>query len=299
MNTRLKVYIGVVAFMILLIILSIVFANPYKVYLLANNETAQFFSPKAETSDLLRDESTSQPAAPSAQRELQFDGQTITLQYNQILSNEMNAYTTEDHKVTCWYAGADTLRLISAESWFTIPERTAATEDDYLNWIYQQVGSYYTENWEVYTKSCTTTVLSTASGVPEQIERDGFVTAGQQETVAAYVFTFTKYLGQYETSDMIQAYIRPDNGFVALGFSAHNFDDAQPLEINMGQLETAVKDFLRKSIDKSKYSYISHELLQPTLSYVEGKLCCVCTVSLQLEAGEETMTVRQQLAVTW
>lgn len=299
MNTRLKIYIGVVVFMIILIVMSIIFANPYKVYLLANDETAQYFAAKTETSASLRDKSAPEPVTPAEQKELLFGGQSITLRYNQLLSNEMNAYTTEDNKVTCWFTGSDTLRLISAEGWFATEERSAATEEDYLNWIYQQVGSYYAENWEVYTKSCTTTILSTATGVPEQIERDGFVTAGEQETVAAYVFTFTKYIGQYETSDMIQAYIRPDNGFVALGFSAHNFDDAQPVEINMGQLESAVKEFLRKSVDKSKYSYISHDLQQPTLSYVEGKFCCVCTVSLQLAAGEETLTIQQQLAVTW
>jgi len=294
---RLQIYIGVVVFMIVAIIISAIFENPYRVYLASNTDIESVFKAKTATVDKLK-KSVKSSSEPLPLRELMLDSNAVALRYSETLSNEMYAYTTADSKVVCWYSiDSDKLRLMSAEGWFLADDE--ADESDYLNWIYKQVGNYYAENWDDYVCTCSTTILSTASGAPQQIERDGFqASAGKQETISAYVFTFTKYLGQNETTDIIQAYIRPGNGFAALEFSAHNFDEAEPVEIRTDRLDDAVKSFLRRSVDKTKYTYISQELSQPKITYIGKKLCCVCNATIHLEASGETVTVQQQLIIT-
>lgn len=297
MNKRLQLYIGVIVLMILLIILSVIFGNHYRVYLLS--DAAPIFLEDTPTSKDIGSPKVSD-ALPAQEKQLQFLGQSVALLYNEVLSNEMHAYTSEDNKINCWYAvDTDKIRLISAEGWFYLPPGTAVTESSCLEWIYQQVSMYYAEDWSMYKHTCATAILSTASGVPQQIERSGFVAAaGERESISAYVFTFTRSVGELETTDVIQAYIRPDNGFVALEFSAHNFDDTAVVKVNMKHLENAVKDFLRDHVDKTQYKYISHRMQQPKLSYINGQLCCVCNVSIEVTSATETQTIEKQLAVT-
>lgn len=301
MSKRFQLYIGVVILMIVLIILSVIFDNPYHVFLMDNASDMQIFAAGAPTVELLGNVSAdSANGLPDAQKALTFEEDSINIHLNEMLSHEMLAYTSEDNKITCWFsAEGDKLRLISAEDWFSSPQGSNITEEDCLRWIYDRVAVYYTENWDDYTLSCSTVILSTADGKPQQFERNGFLVApSEQETISAYVFTFTKSLDTQETTDLIQAYIRPDNGFAAIEFSAHNFDDAKPVSVSTDKLEDAVGRFIRKYIDKTKYTYAEHEIHHPKLSYISGKLCFICTVSIRVAFGDETLNIQQQLAVT-
>lgn len=294
MKKRLYVYLGVVIFTLILVIISAVYESAYRVYLLP--EAAPIFSSKAKTSE---DFGTNEESlAPKATHELNFCGKTVMLTYNEQLSNEMHAYTSIDGVVNCWYdTHTGKIRLLSAEKWFSLPEGSEVTEETCLNWLYEQVAPHYTESWDSYARTCATTVLSLESGAPQQLQRDGFVLPDEGETVMAYTFTFRRMIGQFGTSDIIQAYIHPGNGFAAVEFSAHKFDDPNVPEVDMNRLGREIKTFLRRNINENIYTYVRHELRQPTFAYINNTLCMVCSVSVVVESETGMQTFDQQLAI--
>lgn len=293
MKKRLYVYLGVVAVMVVLVILSAVYESNYRVYLVP--EVASIFENDAKTTDFIgKPESV---LLPEQTRNIAIDGIDFPLSYNESLSNEMYAYTSEDNRVNCWFdKHSGSIRLISVENW--LPDQSATlSEQEYLNWIYNQVAVHRSENWAEYKKSCTTTVISLESGMPQQVQRDGFVLPGENETVFAYVFTFTKMMGEFETSDVIQAYIHPENGFAAVEFSAHRFDNTVAPSVDLSRMTGAIKRFIKLSLDTKKYTYIRHELGQPKFTYINHTLCMICTVSIEVIAEDGVHTVDQQLAI--
>lgn len=294
MKKRLYIYLGVVALMLAAVIVSAIYENAYRVYLLP--EVSQVFKEKTATSADFG--SAESKISAKATRELNFRDNTVTVNYNEALSNEMHAYSTEDNRINCWYdTHTDALRLISAEDWFPVALRSGVTEEECLNWVYEQVAPYYTENWDTYRLSCTTVLLSTQSGAPVQMEKSGFSVAGENETVMSYVFSFTRMIGEFETADTIQAYIHPENGFAAVEFSAHRFDETTLPDVDMARLRSEIKHFIRTSLNTKKYEYVRHELQQPKFAYINSTLCIVCSVSVEVTSKDGAQVIGQQLAV--
>lgn len=293
MKKRLYIYIGVVLLMTALVIASAIYENAYKVYLLP--EISSVFRESVATSTKFGTHGAAQDAERT--KTVMVDGESVNVSYNEMLSNEMYAYTSEDNRVTCLFDKYDgNIRMLSVEGWFPTAEEEP-TEQAYLNWIYRQTAAYYEEDWSAYRFSCSTMVMSSTSGAPQQLQRDGYSEPSESETVSAYLFTFTKVIDGYETSDIIQAYIHPENGFAALEFSAHDFDSITLPKVDTARVSREIKSFLRASLNFKEHTYIRHELRQPKFAYIHNTLCLICSVSMEVTAENGTQVIDQQLAV--
>lgn len=257
----------------------------YSVYILPDSSGPQVLKEDAPSVDQITASTSDKKTDPPAEsREVVHDDHLHEIFLNHQLTGQWNVYTSSDNAVTCWFdPETGKLRMISAENWLQAQDQKTMDADEYIEWIKLHVSEYYSENWSEYMVSCKTEILNTLTGTAEpEIKYDFYVPYETYETVNSYTFTFTKYLGDYATTDAIQAYIRPDNGLVVLEFSAHNFDNAEPVEPDLELIHASVYQFVTDSFSSSEYSYLMHSTQNQRFGYINGHLSMICTVKIAL-----------------
>jgi len=257
----------------------------FDIYIMPGGSGPEIFLDNLPTADQIpRSGSVETPEEPAQTREILFGEQLHPLRYSESASNDCYVYTDSGNVLTCGFSPyGGTLRMLAANGW--LPPETASTmnEDDYLDWIKEQVSVYYTENWEQYRVSCTTEIRDSFYGKDSVHEEKGFSTPfDSYESVDAYTFTFTKYLGEYATTDVIRAYIRPETGYVSLEFSEHTFDNAPDVKIDQELIQASVFRYLSKAIIEGQYSCTQHTSVKPTLGYINGHLVYLCTIEIDV-----------------
>ena len=246
---------------------------------------------KEDTPVWTESNNTNNAPTPSETKEVRYQDALHELTYNKGLSVDWNIYNSADGKITCWFdKQTGKLRMISAENWFDLRNSEDLEQDLFTKWIKTAVSEYYTEDWSAYTLSCQTTITDNYTGTPVISIKNGFhAPYDKYEVVTAYTFKFTKYMGNHATADAIQAYIRMDTGFVALEFSGHAFDGIETIEIDSNKLTRSINQFVTTHINTGKYSYQKYWLRDQRLAYLNGKLCYLTTVIV------EVLTIKDEI----
>ena len=262
----------------------------YTIYRMSGGSGPDIFLDSTPTADQIPDTGNGEtPEDPAQTREILFMKHLYPLQFEEDPSGDYYVYTGNAGKLTCHFASnGGMLRMLAAESWLAPEKAAAMSEDDYLNWIKEQVSVYYTEDWTQYTLSCTTQIRDSFYGKDSVHKENGFVTpVDSYESVDSYTFTFTKYLGEYTTTDLIRAHIRPQTGYTSLEFSPHDFDNSQAVKVDHELILASIFQFLSDSIGKSQYSYTKHSSKNPTLTYIKGHLTYLCTIQIDVTSLNE------------
>ena len=102
------------------------------------------------------------------------------------------------------------------------------------------------------------------------------------EKVTMYCFYFTRYIGEYATSDQIRVSFSPGSDFLCIRFSPHTFDEYNDcnIEIDKDILSSSIDAFLMENIDTSKHSYKGFELQDDDIiiTKVDDKIYCRCMI---------------------
>jgi len=209
----------------------------YSIYRMPNGTGPNIFLDSAPTADQITDISSAEkPDDPPQAREILFMGELYPLQYEEGLSENYGdsyVYTGNGEKLTCLFSSnGGMLQMLTADSWLAPEAAASMSDDDYLNWIKEQVSMYYTEDWDQYTLTCTTQIRDSFYGKDSVHTENGFITpVDSYESIDSYTFTFTKFLDEYSTTDVIRAHIRPKTGYASLEFSPHDFDNHQTMDV--------------------------------------------------------------------
>ena len=225
-------------------------------------------------------------------KQIEINGETIELKYkNTEGSIYRNVHVYEDHegKVSGrYYVENDALAQIAAYDKIPFPAESVDAEPEYIDWAKSLLSSYGVNDLDTYEYSCETCILdsgisSSGKGYASNNPFDYFcLPSGSNESLSSYKFRFAKYVGDYKTSDSVSVYIGFRTGLIIVQFNNDEFSSMDELQIDRAEVENSLDQYIKDSINYDNCSLHSYSITDEVLRFIDGKLCCVYTVSIKL-----------------
>lgn len=180
------------------------------------------------------------------------------------------------------------------------------TEEEFKDWICEFLVDLGQKDFLLgglpYTYSCETKVITSGADFAGQRTVEGFYTAREDlqdvtEEVSAYIFNYTRFLGDVPTSDRVRVYISRNT--IIIHLDEKRFSEMKAPELDMTACEEAVENFVNANLDTKKYTLASYEAKDAYLTYIGEKLCLVYAVELNLtnNISGGTIVTAQKVAV--
>lgn len=183
-----------------------------------------------------------------------------------------------------YYDESQKLSSITAtRSYFSLPNNLKS-EDDYLSWIKELLKSFGVSDLSGYEYSCKTGLTISGDNWAAGDTKDYFYQDYDPscEKLTRYEFTYTKKINQYKISDNINISISLSTERMSISFDQGQFSNVSKIELDEAKMQKTLEQYVNNCVDTQKYELLSYTVKDQTLTYVDGKLCIVCSVELNL-----------------
>lgn len=256
----------------------------YEVKLLNKTDSSLFRSDVKYISSFI--DSNDEIVNPKAEKakEITICENKYSLHYSKSLdtgTSIIDIYESEDKKYECRFnSSKNRLNRIVANTLGEDYFAPLKTEDDYVDWCKKLLEQYGIDDLSKFEYSCETGVVVSGENFTRQDIRPYFCEAGKTDgEVSLYRFYFRRYVDLMPTADCYSFYIRPKTGLLIVRFSAELFAETSTINADEEQIKTAIDSFLNE-YKNDKYSISSYNIEQYRLSYIDNRLCCVCSVAI-------------------
>lgn len=291
MRKNKKIYVGfILVIMISLFTLSLASCNNetatlQRVVMLGNFD-GDIFHSSVESVDLVEKKYQDEDADKTKSIVLA-NGKHEDVLYVQSKKDELSdiaIYSSENENISCYYdSKSDLLIQICAEN-DTIPiPNHITTESEYRDWAEQLLTVYGVEDLSSYRYSCQTNVVVSNEKSAYQDQYMYFYTdVKSNERISQRHFTYTKYFGEYPTTDTIIISVFPLTGSVIIKFDDHNFADLTEVTFDESTIVATIHSYIANSINKEKYAFVSMNIIHKTLTCIETEVCLRVGVEIKL-----------------
>ena len=256
----------------------------YEVKLLNKTDSSLFGSEVKYLSSF--NDSNDEIVNPKAEKakEITIGEDKYSLNYSKSLdtgTSIIDIYESEDEKFECRFNSTkNRLNRIAANTLGEDYFAPLKTEGDYVDWCKNLLKQYGIDDISEFEYSCETGVVISGEDFTHQDIRPYFCEAGKTDgEVSLYRFYFRRYVDLMPTADCYSFYIKPKTGFLIVRFSAELFADTSTINADEEQIKTAIDSFFNE-YKNDKYSISSYNIEQYRLSYIDNRLCCVCSVAI-------------------
>lgn len=197
---------------------------------------------------------------------------------------DMTVYQSKSKDITCYYDKNSDLpiQIVIQNGAIPIPD-TDAVESDYRDWVEQVLATYGINDLSDYRYLCQTSV--TVSN-PESLYNDHYMyfytDIKSNESINDRTFTYTKYCGDYPTTDRI--YVNVSHFFqnVIIKFDRHQFTNDTEPPFNEEMITNAVRSYITNSVNTEKYKLDSMNIKNERLTVVDNQICMEIDVEITL-----------------
>ena len=191
-------------------------------------------------------------------------------------------YSSENGNISCRYdSKSNLLTQISTENNIIPIPNNITNESDYRNWVKNLLTIYGVNNLSSYKYSCETSVAISNENSYYQYQYPYFYTdLAVNEKITKYIFTYTKYLNGYPTTDRISVYISIPNENVIIKFDEQDFIDIPKATIDDSTIITTINSYSMSSLNTDKYKLASMQIMNKTLTRFENKVCLKVDVEM-------------------
>ncbi len=202
---------------------------------------------------------------------------------------QANKYQSSDEKVyfTCSESTHEIYRIRATRDYFALPDNLKS-EEDYLNWIKELLKGYGVSDLSAYEYSCKTGLTEFGDDWAGGASRDYFYQDIDPtcEKLSNYEFTYTRIIDGYVTSDKISIYISFTTDMLLVSFDQGQFANVGKIELDEMKMLETLDEYVKKCVDTEKHELVSYKVKEKTLTYVDQKLCMVCSVEMLLNPLE-------------
>lgn len=215
------------------------------------------------------------------------NGRVEEVCYEQSIKDELRDYTvysSENANLSCYYdASSDNLIQIYATNNEIVIPKEAELESSYRDWVESLLTFYGVEDLSVYAYSCqTSVVVSNENATYQETYAYFYSNEKANEKISCRVFTYTKYVADYPTTDRIEVSIFEETGSVIVKFDEHKFDEPVELSFDESAINTAVESFVTSSVNSEKYKFKSMSIKNQVLTHYDNEVCIKVTAEVEL-----------------
>lgn len=231
-------------------------------------------------------------ANANTQADLSLKNNPITVAYKETLmdtyGNQINHYQSTDGKIEAKYdkENGKLVQITATKSDFQMPE-DLQTEEDYLTFVKEVLKDYGVTDLSSYQYSCKTGLCVFGENYAYGDSKDCFYRDFDPscEELSYYEFRFDKIIDGYHTSDSIQINISIDSiDTMFIRFDAGKFENVTKIELSESKMLETLDEYVKGVVHTEKYELLSYKVNNQTLTYVDGKLCNMYTVELNLKS---------------
>lgn len=216
-------------------------------------------------------------------------GNTEKIMYQYSTKNDITDLAVyENSNISCYFDSKTDrmLQIFAKNNSINIPD-SVKTEADYRAWIEQLLSSYDVGNLSDYNYSCQTSVIvSSENGVTQNQLAYFYTDVKSNERVSRRVFTYTRYISGYPTTDRIYISISPITGSVIIKFDERDFANYSFFSCDETQIISAVDSYIFSSINTELYEVSSSNIVNRSLVMIENEAGIMVDVELKLCAKE-------------
>lgn len=215
------------------------------------------------------------------------NGDSEVVRYVQSKKSELTdiaIYSSDSKDISCYYdSKSDLLSQIYAKNNTILVPTNITTEADYRDWVENLLTIYGAHNLSSYRYSCQTNVIVSNEESTYQDQYTYFYTdIKTNERISKYVFTYTKYIDDYPTTDTVTVSISALTGSVIIKFDKGDFTDVADVTIDNSTIKTAIDSYIADSINTNKYEFVSTQITEKTLTRIESEVCVRVEVEISL-----------------
>ena len=97
-----------------------------------------------------------------------------------------------------------------------------------------------------------------------------------------YEFRYARIIDGHVTSDYIRIYISISTDMMILNFDQEQFANVGKIELDETKILETLDEYVKGCVNIEKYELLSYTVKNQTLTYVDQKLCMVCSVEMIL-----------------
>ncbi len=205
------------------------------------------------------------------------NGVPTVLNYEKSWRNQYSAqslYSSADEKVSYRY-NFDTGKLdyVSINGYDMSAISDFSSEEDYISWCEKVLESYVEVDLDDYVYSCNTLISISHEDAAWNETRGGFISElSDTEKVHSYTFYFTKYFGDFKTSDEFSVTVYPDSNRLTVNLDAGQFSAFEEINIDTEEIEAAIDSFVKDN--KRDGAFLkSYEISDRLLTFINGRMC--------------------------
>ncbi|MGM9646944.1 MAG: hypothetical protein ACI3YH_02290 [Eubacteriales bacterium] len=220
---------------------------------------------------------------------LMLGGKEISTNYVESFTDfkggQANKYQSSDGIVsfTCSEATHEIYSIRASRDYFALPNNLKS-EEDYLNWVKEVLKSYGVTDLSAYEYSCKTGLTEFGDDWAGGASKDYFYKDIDPtcETLSNYEFTYTRIIDGYVTADNISIYISIATDRLFIAFDKGQFANVAKIELDEERMLETLEQYVKECVNTEKYELLSYTVKNQTLTYVDQKLCMVCSVEMNL-----------------
>lgn len=225
----------------------------------------------------------------ASQMTLSYDNNSHSVFYKQsyigAYGNQFDQYQSETESLAVHYLNKTNkiTQITATRDYFALPDNLKS-EEDYLNWIKELLKGYGVTDLSAYEYSCKTGLTEFGDDWAGGASRDYFYEDIDPtcEELTSYTFTYTRIIDGYVTSDYIRIYISISTDMMILNFDQEQFANVAKIELDETKMLETLDEYVKGCVNIEKYELLSYTVENQTLTYVDQKLCMVCSVEMIL-----------------
>ena len=210
---------------------------------------------------------------------------------------DVNVYNAADESISCRFS-AETGKLVqisAKNNSIKVPDNLL-TEADYRAWVEQLLAVYGFKDISAYRYSVQTQVVVSAENSAYSDMTDSFYTdVKSNETIAMRIFTYTKYIGEYPTTDRIMFAISYLTDTIIIKFDENKLADYSKAAFDEKSVDEAVTAYINNSVDTEHYEVKAVNITDKTLTSIDGNVCMIVSVKVTLQWTNNTEPINTLL----
>ena len=210
---------------------------------------------------------------------------------------DVNVYNAADESISCRFS-AETGKLVqisAKNNSIKVPDNLL-TEADYRAWVEQLLAVYGFKDISAYRYSVQTQVVVSGENSAYSDMTDSFYTdVKSNETIAMRIFTYTKYIGEYPTTDRIMFAISYLTDTIIIKFDENKLADYSKAAFDEKSVDEAVTAYINNSVDTERYEVKAVNISDKTLTSIDGNVCMIVSVKVTLQWTNNTEPINTLL----
>lgn len=210
---------------------------------------------------------------------------------------DVNVYNSADESISCRFS-AETGKLVqisAKNNSIKVPDNLL-TEADYRAWVEQLLAVYGFKDISAYRYSVQTQVVVSGENSAYSDMTDSFYTdVKSNETIAMRIFTYTKYIGEYPTTDRIMFAISYLTDTIIIKFDENKLADYSKAAFDEKSVDEAVTAYINNSVDTERYEVKAVNISDKTLTSIDGNVCMIVSVKVTLQWTNNTEPINTLL----